>query len=383
MRRLGGRLCGVLALVTGIVALLLVAGAGASNPQSYSDPVDTDPGPDVTSVTFSSDRSGVVSMRMELANRPTGLTAGDNIYVYVNTDRNTATGCAGSEYRIYAFGSPLQFGVDPCVAGSFTEAGACCGSFSNGGLSFTIPPDRLGGSTNFWFWVATAVNGNFGPPAGDFVPDADPSGSPLQYDGGMYLDVSKSGSGAGTVSSSPEGITCGSTCSANFATGASVTLTADAAPGSVFSGWSGDCSGTGACTLTMSANHRVTATFGPAPPKTKRMRPAVVILKNNLLTSANRTWWRAFWIGGLPSGARVVFHCCKRSEVAHANAAGKAHSRIVSGHKFHRGDLIKASLSHPGYFSCVLQVRVLVGDYRASTSGRCSTTDVVTDRRGH
>jgi hypothetical protein len=75
------------------------------------------------------------------------------------------------------------------------------------------------------------------------------------------LTVHKTGSGSGTVTSSPAAISCGATCSGQFNGGTSVTLTAAAVSGSKFSGWSGDCSGTGTCTLTMSANHTVTAAF--------------------------------------------------------------------------------------------------------------------------
>ena len=75
------------------------------------------------------------------------------------------------------------------------------------------------------------------------------------------LAVTKSGAGAGTVSSSPAGIDCGATCVHDFDTGTGVTLTAVPASGSVFTGWSGDCSGSEACTLTMDADHPVTATF--------------------------------------------------------------------------------------------------------------------------
>ncbi|HXY39528.1 MAG TPA: hypothetical protein VEQ10_07660, partial [Vicinamibacteria bacterium] len=75
------------------------------------------------------------------------------------------------------------------------------------------------------------------------------------------LGVSKSGSGSGTVSSSPSGISCGSTCSANFSSGTVVTLTATPDAGSTFAGWGGACSGTGACSVTMSANASATATF--------------------------------------------------------------------------------------------------------------------------
>ena len=71
-----------------------------------------------------------------------------------------------------------------------------------------------------------------------------------QCHGDVYLQpftltVVKAGTGSGTVTSSPAGITCGSTCSALFASGTSVTLTATADSGSTFAGWSGEgCSGT-------------------------------------------------------------------------------------------------------------------------------------------
>jgi hypothetical protein len=40
-----------------------------------------------------------------------------------------------------------------------------------------------------------------------------------------------------------------------------VTLTAAAASGSTFAGWSGSCTGTGSCVLSMTASRSVTATF--------------------------------------------------------------------------------------------------------------------------
>src|SRR5207247_457920 len=78
------------------------------------------------------------------------------------------------------------------------------------------------------------------------------------------LTVSKAGSGSGTVTSSPAGITCGATCSASFASGTAVILPARPAIGSTLSGWTGGgCSGTGTCTITLSAATTVTATFAP------------------------------------------------------------------------------------------------------------------------
>jgi poly(3-hydroxybutyrate) depolymerase len=78
------------------------------------------------------------------------------------------------------------------------------------------------------------------------------------------LTVSKVGSG--TVTSAPAGIDCGSTCSAAFSTGAVVTLTATPASGASFNGWSGACTGSVACVVSMSAAQTVTATFGPGEP---------------------------------------------------------------------------------------------------------------------
>ncbi len=77
------------------------------------------------------------------------------------------------------------------------------------------------------------------------------------------LSVGKSGAGTGTITSSPAGINCGATCSAAFAQGTSVTLTAAAGAGSAFGGWSGACAGSSTCVVSMSAARTVTATFVP------------------------------------------------------------------------------------------------------------------------
>jgi Ca2+-binding RTX toxin-like protein len=85
------------------------------------------------------------------------------------------------------------------------------------------------------------------------------------------VTVTKAGTGAGSVGSSPPGVSCGSTCSASFLSGTGVTLTAVPDSGSAFGGWSGACSGTGTtCNLAVDAAKAVTATFassgGAAPP---------------------------------------------------------------------------------------------------------------------
>src|SRR5207247_2120312 len=68
----------------------------------------------------------------------------------------------------------------------------------------------------------------------------------------------------GKVTSSPAGIDCGATCSASFNAGTAVILTATPVSGWMFQGWGGACSGTGTCSLTMTADQSVSASFSPA-----------------------------------------------------------------------------------------------------------------------
>jgi hypothetical protein len=75
------------------------------------------------------------------------------------------------------------------------------------------------------------------------------------------LSVEKTGTGTGTVSSYPSGISCGTTCLAIYDKGATVTLNAQADLGSVFVGWGGDCTGPEPCVLSMSKNRKVIAAF--------------------------------------------------------------------------------------------------------------------------
>lgn len=84
-------------------------------------------------------------------------------------------------------------------------------------------------------------------------------------DNGDGPTISITVSGSGSVTSVPAGINCGSDCSAAFEAGSSVTLSAAAASGAAFAGWSGGtCSGSGDCTLVASENVAVQAMFAAA-----------------------------------------------------------------------------------------------------------------------
>jgi len=76
------------------------------------------------------------------------------------------------------------------------------------------------------------------------------------------LTVARTGTGQGTVSSSPPGITCGTDCTESYPATSVVTLTAVGINGSTFTGWSGACAGISpTCQVTTSAEKSVTATF--------------------------------------------------------------------------------------------------------------------------
>ena len=153
-----------------------------------------------------------------------------------------------------------SFLIDPDFANTF-YAGTDVGVFStsNGGTSWSVLGTGLPnvGVTALAFHHAsrTLRAGTHGRSAWDLS---------LATTATFALTVTKAGTGAGTVTSSPAGISCGATCSASFASGTVVTLTAAAGTGSTFAGWSGACTGTSTCAVTMTAAKAVTATFNTA-----------------------------------------------------------------------------------------------------------------------
>ena len=88
----------------------------------------------------------------------------------------------------------------------------------------------------------------------------------------VTLTLTDIGTGNGTVTDSLGLITCvttagvqSGTCSASYASGTGVTLTATPVSPSTFGGWGGACSGASACVVTMTVAQSVTASFTPPP----------------------------------------------------------------------------------------------------------------------
>lgn len=90
---------------------------------------------------------------------------------------------------------------------------------------------------------------------------------PLQDTTPVTLDLAVSG--AGRVTSLPSGIDCGSQCTADYANGSGVALTAVPDTGWVFTGWGGDCTGSASTTsIALTVASQCTATFAPTHPQT-------------------------------------------------------------------------------------------------------------------
>jgi uncharacterized protein (TIGR03382 family) len=91
----------------------------------------------------------------------------------------------------------------------------------------------------------------------------------------VALNVQVSGNGQGVVVSMPQGLRCSTgTCTANFGREGSVSVMAIPAAGSVFAGWTGDCTGNGACTLTMNVPRSLQAVFNLGDPQPNGGVPA-------------------------------------------------------------------------------------------------------------
>jgi len=145
------------------------------------------------------------------------------------------------------------------VSGTGISCGTDCSEPYNSGTLVTLTPYTSTGSS-FTGWTGACSGTGTCTITIDAAKSVTANFNLITYS----LTVIKAGTGAGTISSSPAGInSCGSTCSYPFNQNTNVILTPTTSPGSSFSGWTGACSGTGTCTVTMDAAKSVTATFIP------------------------------------------------------------------------------------------------------------------------
>ncbi|HXJ24031.1 MAG TPA: LamG-like jellyroll fold domain-containing protein [Polyangia bacterium] len=158
-----------------------------------------------------------------------------------------AAGLAGAGGHAGAAGSGM---AGSAGAGGSAGAAGSAGTSGSGGSA--------GGSTGQAGTAGAAGAGGTAGGTGSAGAGGAGGSPPVMY----ALTVTKDGTGTGVVTGNAGGINCGSTCSANLASGTMVTLTASPSAGATFGGWTGGgCSGTGTCVVTLSAAVGVMATF--------------------------------------------------------------------------------------------------------------------------
>ncbi len=151
-----------------------------------------------------------------------------------------------------------------CVAAAGSATGTCSAEFA-AELMVTLTAEPSAGGHTFVGWSGEGCSGT----AACQLVMSQARQVTATFAAPQPLTVVVAGSGEGSVTSVPAGIQCARSggastgiCTAAYAAGSTVTLSASAPAGHTFTGWSGDgCTGTGACVVTMSQARGVTATF--------------------------------------------------------------------------------------------------------------------------
>jgi hypothetical protein len=142
----------------------------------------------------------------------------------------------------------------------------CSADFNTGTVTLTASPDS---ESLFVSWKGCDVGGANGRQCKVTGTANAIKNVSAKFTTAYDVSVSRKGTGLGKVGSSPGGVLCLSNCSstsAMFKEATNVTLTATPSKHFTFSGWSGDCTGTGTCVLSaLSADKAVEAEFTAVP----------------------------------------------------------------------------------------------------------------------
>jgi hypothetical protein len=175
----------------------------------------------------------------------------------------------GHDFGDYRLGAPVQAATLVIRNSGTMSIDAPSSSTSGGDASFTVASTTCAGAlepnatcTVVVQWQPAAV----GNKSGSLVVSSPMGGQDAATLSGRAVarvTVVRSGSGGGSVASSGQpGITCGTACEHDFDT-SPIALTANPAPGSLFTGWGADCSGPQSCSLVLDRAKSVAATFEP------------------------------------------------------------------------------------------------------------------------
>ncbi len=163
----------------------------------------------------------------------TGITNADHLQVFIDGNDDLVVSAAGADVTVGAGDGTIAvgFSVTPTTTGTFDNprAGGTCRADPNNEIVESIEANNASSDS------VTVT---------------------------CQLTLTKAGNGDGTVISSPPGIDCGLACSEPYTCGTDVTLAAVPDAASMFTDWSGDCSGETLSTLlTVDVDKNCTATF--------------------------------------------------------------------------------------------------------------------------
>jgi hypothetical protein len=157
-------------------------------------------------------------------------------------------------------------GID-CTISNQTSTGVCSANFEAGTIVTLSANSSAGSAFTAWGEACTGAIAT----CEVTLDDSKDVTAQFTLANPRTLTVAGAGTGNGTIISTPGGLSCAfngaalsGTCTADFADGAVVTLSALPVAGSGFATWGGDCAGaagSGTCDLTMSAARNATAQF--------------------------------------------------------------------------------------------------------------------------
>ena len=207
-----------------------------------------------------------------------------------------------------------------------TSCGTSCGTYAAGTMVTLTATPATGSTFTSWTGCTSTTNTcTVTVNQAMSVTAAFTLAPPSTYN----LTYATNGTGTGTIALDPAGTSCGTGC-ATYAAGTSVSLSATPGTSSAFTGWSGSCTGTGACTVAMTANRSVTASFDltclaaaalptPSDGHHNAGTECLSCHSNAAIVGSTRVWTVAGTVYNSTSGAAAV----SQGTIEVVDAAGK------------------------------------------------------------
>ena len=190
-----------------------------------------------------------------------------------NANQNTDGGSGGGGSTVHALSVAVSGNGRITSSPTGIDCGtACSAQFAAGSVVALVAHPDAGWALQNWSGACSGTQACSVTMNADSVVTATFTQLPPQR---FLVSVALQGAGSGRVTSTPAGIDCPGTCTMTAVAGTAVSLAAAPAAGSGFAGWGGACSGTLACSLTVTADSAVTATFTQLPPQ--NFQVAVVV----------------------------------------------------------------------------------------------------------